>query len=162
MVAPTGAPSHNSSSRYPTIRRSEASDARTPSDRLVRNLNQDFNTVRLQTIMESIQHMAPQGSPLLALAQQGAEVANHIIAAERSAGNHWREPSVGDRSDGREKCARSEAASSISGNRCLADNDVRRWITQKRWQQEYGRDHANLRNVIDDQRRLRVRSPTAP
>jgi hypothetical protein len=162
MVAPTGAPSHNSSSRYPTIGRSEASDARTPSDRLVRNLNQDFNIVRLQTIRESIQHMAPQGSPLLALAQQGAEPANHIIAAERSAGNHWREPSVGDRSDGRTKRARSEAASSISGNRCLADNDVCRWITQNRWQQEYSRDHANLRNVIDDQRRLRVRSPTAP
>jgi hypothetical protein len=28
MVAPTGAPSHNSSSRYPTIRGSEVSDAR--------------------------------------------------------------------------------------------------------------------------------------
>jgi hypothetical protein len=31
MVAPTGAPSQNSSSRYPTIRRSEASEAWTPA-----------------------------------------------------------------------------------------------------------------------------------
>jgi hypothetical protein len=36
---------------------------------LVRNLNTDFNVVRLQTIMESIQCMAPEGSPLLFLAQ---------------------------------------------------------------------------------------------
>jgi hypothetical protein len=35
MVATTGAPSQNSFSRYPTIGRSEASDARTPSNRLV-------------------------------------------------------------------------------------------------------------------------------
>jgi hypothetical protein len=35
MVALTRAPSHNSSSRYPTIGRSEASDALTPIDKLV-------------------------------------------------------------------------------------------------------------------------------
>jgi hypothetical protein len=46
--------------------------------------------------MESIQCMAPKGSPLLALAQQGAEVANHVIAAEQSAGNHRGEPSDGN------------------------------------------------------------------
>jgi hypothetical protein len=34
MVAPTRAPSQKSSSRYPAIERSEASDARTPSDTL--------------------------------------------------------------------------------------------------------------------------------
>jgi hypothetical protein len=35
MVAPTGAPLHNSSSRYSTIGRSEASDARTPNDGMI-------------------------------------------------------------------------------------------------------------------------------
>jgi hypothetical protein len=68
MVALNGDRSHNSSSRYPTIRRSEASDARTPSTGLVQNLNSDFNTVRVQAIMETIQRMAPDGSPLVALA----------------------------------------------------------------------------------------------
>jgi hypothetical protein len=47
MVAPNGDRSRNSSSGYPTIRRSEASDARTPSVDLVRNLNLDFNVVRV-------------------------------------------------------------------------------------------------------------------
>jgi hypothetical protein len=32
-----------------------------------------FNAVKLQTIMESIQWMVPQDSPIVALAQQGAE-----------------------------------------------------------------------------------------
>jgi hypothetical protein len=68
MVAPVGAPLHNSTNRYPTIGRSEAPDARTSNDRMIRNLNPDFNAVRLQTIMESIQHMAPEGSSLVALA----------------------------------------------------------------------------------------------
>jgi hypothetical protein len=45
MVTPNDDQSHNSSNRYPTIGRSEASDARTPSSGLVRNLNPDFNTV---------------------------------------------------------------------------------------------------------------------
>jgi hypothetical protein len=80
MVAPVGAPSQNNSSRYPTIGRSKVSDAQIPGDRLAQNLNSDFNVVRLQTIMESIQCIAPEGTPLLALAQQGAEVANHVIA----------------------------------------------------------------------------------
>jgi hypothetical protein len=40
-----------------------------PNDEMIRNLNLDFNVVRLQTIMESIHHMAPEGSPLVALAQ---------------------------------------------------------------------------------------------
>jgi ribosomal protein S25 len=82
MVAPTGAPSQNSSSQYPTIRRSEASEARTLDDRLGQNINSDFNTVRLQTIMELIQRMALEGSPLIALAQHGAEAANQVIAVE--------------------------------------------------------------------------------
>jgi hypothetical protein len=71
MVAPAGGPSHNSSSRNPTIGRSETSDARMTNDGIIQNLNPDFNDIRLQTIMESI-----EDSPLVALAQQGAEVAN--------------------------------------------------------------------------------------
>jgi hypothetical protein len=55
MVAPVGGPSHNSSSRYPTIGRSEASDAQTPNDEMIQNLNPDFDAIHLQTIMESIQ-----------------------------------------------------------------------------------------------------------
>jgi hypothetical protein len=47
MVAPARAPSHNSSKRYPTIGRSEASDARTFNDGMIRNLNPDFNAIRL-------------------------------------------------------------------------------------------------------------------
>jgi hypothetical protein len=95
MVAPTRGLSQNSSSRYPTIRRSEASDARTPNDGMILNL--DFSAIRLQTIMESIQRMAPEGSPLVALVQQGAEVAN-VIIAQRSTDNPRGEPSIGDQS----------------------------------------------------------------
>jgi hypothetical protein len=73
MVASVGVPSQNSSSRYPTIRGSKASDARTSSDKLVRNLNPDFNVVWLQTVMKSILCMVLEGSPLVALDQQGAE-----------------------------------------------------------------------------------------
>jgi hypothetical protein len=98
MVALAGAPSHNSSSRYPTIGRSEASDARTSNDGMIQNLNLDFNVVWLQTIMESIQRMTPEGSPLVALAQQGAESANYVIA-QRSADNLRGEPSIGNRSN---------------------------------------------------------------
>jgi hypothetical protein len=47
MVAPPGEPSHNSSNRYPIIRRSEASNARAPNDGIIRNLNPDFNAVWL-------------------------------------------------------------------------------------------------------------------
>jgi hypothetical protein len=94
MVAPNGDQSHNSSSGYPTIGRSKTTDAQTPSAGLVRNLNPDFNTVRVQAIMETIQRMTPDGSPLALLAQQGVEVAN-LVAAEKSAGVPQREPSVG-------------------------------------------------------------------
>jgi hypothetical protein len=60
MVASTGGPSQNSSSRYPTIEMSNAE--------MIQNLNLDFNVIRLQTIMESILWMAPEGSLLVALA----------------------------------------------------------------------------------------------
>jgi hypothetical protein len=76
MVALARAPSNNSSNKYPTIGRSEASATWTPNDGMVRNLNPNFDAVRLQTIMVSIHRMAPKDSPLVALAQQGAEVAN--------------------------------------------------------------------------------------
>jgi hypothetical protein len=39
--------------------------------------------------------MTPEGSPLVALAQQGAEAANYVIA-ERSDDNPRGEPSVGN------------------------------------------------------------------
>jgi hypothetical protein len=47
---------------------------------MIQNLNPDINTIQLQTIMEYIQRMAPEGSPLIALAQQGAKVANVVVA----------------------------------------------------------------------------------
>jgi hypothetical protein len=109
MLASVGAPSQNSSSRYPIIRGSEASDAWTPSDRLVRNLNQDFNVMRLQTIIESIQCMTLESSPLNALAQQGVEVVNQVIAVERSTEKYRGEPFIGNQSDSRAKRVRSEA-----------------------------------------------------
>jgi hypothetical protein len=71
--------------------------------------------------MESIQRMAPEGSPLVALASQGVEAANYVIV-QRSADNPRGEASIGNRSNDRVKRARSEAASSASDNRCLADN----------------------------------------
>jgi hypothetical protein len=95
MEAPNRDRLHKTSSRYPTIERSEASDARTPSVGLVWNLNLDFNTVWVQAIMETIQRMAPDGSPLAALAQQGAETVN-LIVAKKSVGVPQREPSAGN------------------------------------------------------------------
>jgi hypothetical protein len=62
---------------------------------MIQNLNPDFNVVWLQTIMESIPRMELEGSPLVALAQQGADVANLVIV-EKSAGNPRREPFVGN------------------------------------------------------------------
>jgi hypothetical protein len=38
--------------------------------------------------MESIQHLVPQDSPLVALAQQGVKAVGRIVAAEPLAGNH--------------------------------------------------------------------------
>jgi hypothetical protein len=93
MVALDGDRARNSSSGYPTIGRSEASDAQTPSTGLDRNLNPDFNVIRVQAIMETIQCMAPDGSPLALLAQQGADAVN-LIVAEKSAGVPRGEPSA--------------------------------------------------------------------
>jgi hypothetical protein len=129
VVVPNGDRSNNTSSRYPTIERSEASDARTPSGSLIQNLNLDFNTVRVQAIMETVQRMAPDGSPLAIVAQQGAEAANLVIM-EKSAGVLRRELSVGD--NDRARHARSEVASLASPNRHLSDHDAWRRITQNR------------------------------
>jgi hypothetical protein len=95
MVAPNGDRTRNGSSGYPNIGRSgETSDAQTLSAGLVQNLNPDFNAVRVQAIMETNQRMAPDGSPLALLAQQGDETTNLVIA-EKSADGPQREPSVG-------------------------------------------------------------------
>jgi hypothetical protein len=122
MVAPNEDQPRHSSSVYPTIGRSETSDARTPSTGLIRNLNPDFNIVRVQAIMETIQQMTPDGSPLALLAQQGAEAAN-LVVAEKSTDVPQREPSGGH--NDRARRARSEVASSFSPNRRLAGNDAR-------------------------------------
>jgi hypothetical protein len=159
MVAPNGDQPRHSSSGYPTIGRSEASDARTPSTGLVRNLNPDFNVVRVQSIMETIQRMAPDGSLLALLAQQGAEATN-LVVAEKSIGVPRREPSGGH--NDRARRARSEVASSFSPNRRLAGNDARRRITQNRNVREYDRDRDDLRNVIENRKHFQDRTPSPP
>jgi hypothetical protein len=121
MVAPNGDRSRNRFSEYPTIGRSEVSDAQTPSTRLAQNLNPDFNVVQVQTIMETIQRMTPDGSPLALLAQQGAEAMN-LIVAEKSASGPQREPSAGHNDQARR--AQSETTSSASPNWCLAENEA--------------------------------------
>jgi hypothetical protein len=126
MVTPNGDRSHNSSSGYHTIERSDASDAQTPSAGLVRNLNPDFNAVWVQAIMETIQRMTPDGSPLTLLTQQGVEVTN-LVVAEKSANGPRGEPSAGRNNWTR--CARSEAASSASPNRHLFEHDAHWHIT---------------------------------
>jgi hypothetical protein len=122
MVAPNEDQPYHSSSGYPTIGKSEALDARTPSTGLIRNLNPDFNVVRVQAIMETIQWMAPDGSTLALLTQQGAEATN-LVVAEKSTDVPRREPSGGH--NDRARRDRSEIASSFSPNRRLAGNDAR-------------------------------------
>jgi hypothetical protein len=113
---------------------------------------------RLSPKFESrLQCMAPDGSPLAVLAQQGAEVASLIIA-EKSAGVPRREPSVGDNDQARR--AQSEAASSASPNYHLYEHDVWWRITQNCVVCDYSRDRDDLRNVIENQRRLRLKTPS--
>jgi hypothetical protein len=121
MVAPNGDRSHNSSSRYPTIGKSEASNTQTPSGGLVWNLKPDFNAFQVQAIMETIQRMSPNDSPLAVLAQQGAEVAN-LVVVEKSVGAPRREPSACDSNQVRH--ARSEAVSSASPNHQPSEHDA--------------------------------------
>jgi hypothetical protein len=159
MVALNDDWSHNSSNRYPTIRRSEVSDARTPSGGLVWNLNLDFNVVRVQAIMETIQRMVPDCSPLAVLTQQGVEAANLVII-ENSVGIPHREPSVGDNDQGGH--ARSEAVSSASPNHHLSEHDARRCITQNHTTRKYNHHRDDLHNIIEDRRHLRLRTPSPP
>jgi hypothetical protein len=92
----------------------------------IQNLNPDFNAVQVQAIIETIQRMVPNGSPLAVLAQQGAEAVNLVIV-EKSAGFPRREPSIGDNNQARR--AQSEAASSASPNRHLSEHDAQWRIT---------------------------------
>jgi hypothetical protein len=121
-------------------------------------LNPDFNAVRVQAIMETIQRMAPDGSPLALLAQQGAEAAN-LVVAEKSTDVPQREPSDGH--NDRARRARNEVAYSFSPNRRLAGNDTRRRITKNRNVREYDRDRDDIRNVIEDQKCFRDRTSYA-
>jgi hypothetical protein len=73
--------------------------------------------------------MVPENAPLVTLAQQGVEAAGNIVVATPLAGNHRGEPSIGNRSKDGAKRAQSKAVSSASGNRHLADNDARWWVT---------------------------------
>jgi hypothetical protein len=159
MVAPNGDRSRNSSSGYPTIERSETSDVQTPSAGLVQNLHPNFNIVRVQAIMDTIQCMAPDGSPLALLAQQEAEATN-LVVVEKLASGPRREPSAGHNDQVRR--ARSEATSSASPNRHLAENDACWRITQNHNTWEYGRNRDDLRNVIEDKRRIRDRTSSPP
>jgi hypothetical protein len=151
MVAPDGDRAHNSSSGYPTIGRSDATDAQTPSAGLDQNLNPDFNAVWVHAIMETIQRVAPDDSLLALLAQQGAEAAN-LIVAEKSTGVPRGEPSIG-RND-RAGHVRSEAMCSASPRRHLSEHDAHRRITQNHNAWEYDRNRNDLCNVIEDQRRI--------
>jgi hypothetical protein len=89
-------------------------------------------------------------------------MASQIIVAKPSAGNHRGEPSVRNWSADRVKRAQSEEACSASRNRCLVDNDAHWRITQNHRQQEYDRDPANLRNVINDRRCLMAWTSSPP
>jgi hypothetical protein len=118
-----------------------------------------LNAVWVQAIIETIQRMAPDGSPLALLAQQEAETVN-LVVAEKSAGVPRGEPSAGHNDQaGR---ARSEAASSASPKRHLSEHDARQRITQNSNAREYGRNRNDLRNVIEDQRRIQDRTPSPP
>jgi hypothetical protein len=109
--------------------------------------------------METIQRMTPDGSSLALLAQQGAGAVN-LIVVEKSASGLRREPSAG-RNDWARR-ARSEAASSSSLNRCLAENDAHWRITQNRNTREYGHNRDDLCNVIEYRRRIRDRTSSPP
>jgi hypothetical protein len=103
--------------------------------------------------------MTPDGSLLALLAQQGAEAVNLIIV-EKSGSGPQREPSAGH--NDRARHARIEGASSASPNRHLVENDEHWRITQNLNTQEYGCNRDDLRNVIEDRRRIRDRTSSPP
>jgi hypothetical protein len=84
----------------------------------------------------------------------------NLIVAEKSASGSRREPSAGH--NDRARRARSEAASSASSNQHLAENDARRRITQNCNTREYDRNRDDLRNIIEDLRRIRDRTSSPP
>jgi hypothetical protein len=103
--------------------------------------------------------MAPDGSPLALLGQQGAEVTN-LVVAEKLAGGPQREPSAGHNDKARR--ARSEVMSSARTNWHLAENDAHRCITQNDNTWEYGHNQDDLRNIIEDRRHIRDRTSSPP
>jgi hypothetical protein len=84
----------------------------------------------------------------------------NLMITEKSAGIPRGEPSVGH--NDRAGRARSEVASSASLRRHLSECDARRRITQNRNAQKYGRNQNDLRNIIEDRRRIRDRTPSPP
>jgi hypothetical protein len=84
MVAPNRDRSRNSSSEYPTIGRSEASDAQTRSAGLVQNLIPDFNAVRVQAIHGDYPAYSTRWFSSCTYGSARAEAANLVIA-EKSA-----------------------------------------------------------------------------
>jgi hypothetical protein len=103
--------------------------------------------------------MSPDGSPLALLTQQGAEAMNLVIA-KKLADVPQGEPYAGH--NNRTRRVRSETASSASPNRHLSEHDARRCITQNHNAHEYGCNRDDLRNVIEDRRRIRDRTPSPP
>jgi hypothetical protein len=93
------------------------------------------------------------------LAHKGAETAN-LVVTEKLAGVPRREPSVSD--NDRARHARSEAAFSASPNHHVVEHDARWCITQTHAAWEYSHDQDDLHNVIEDQRHLRLRTPSPP
>jgi hypothetical protein len=71
MVASNCDRSHNNSSRYPTIRRSEASDARIPSGSLVRNLNPDLTLSRSRRLWRPSSAWRPMAPAILSWLSKG-------------------------------------------------------------------------------------------
>jgi hypothetical protein len=103
--------------------------------------------------------MVLDDSPFTVLAQQGAGASN-LVVVEKSTGVPQREPSVGD--NDRARRVRSEVASSASPNHRMFEHDARRCITQNHAGRECDRDQDDLRNVIEDWRRSRTRTPSPP
>jgi hypothetical protein len=103
--------------------------------------------------------MAPDGSPLDVLAQQGADAANFIVI-EKLINVTRGEPLVGG--NDRARYAQSEAASSASPNHCLSEHDARWRITQSLTAREHGCERDDLSNIIEDRRHLRHRTLSPP
>jgi hypothetical protein len=84
----------------------------------------------------------------------------NLVVAKKSAGVPRGEPSAGG--NNRAGHARSEATSSASPNRHLSKHDVRRCITQNHNVWKHGCNRDDLRNIIEDRRRIRDKTPSPP